>query len=181
MARLTIDELNELKALRKKEREEGVPELKDNKEVEVILDPTTLDATEEKTSEENKNETPAFFPHRNKRRNSKPRTDKETVSDLNGLLWMIHKGLAELTGIEEFALDATESEELSKAIARVQAFYPDSRLSPITMAWAGLFITTGEIYGTRIIAYTKKKKNKPKPQVVEIPLPPGTQSSEQVQ
>lgn len=85
---------------------------------------------------------------------------------------MIHAGLSELTGIEEFVLEPSESEELAKSIARVQAFYPNSMLSPLAMAWTGLIITAGKVYGTRVIAYTSKKKKKP--HVVEIPLPPGT-------
>lgn len=117
----------------------------------------------------------AWFPKRNKR-NKKPRASKEAASDLNGLLWMVHAGLAELTGVEELMLDPKESEELSKAIARVQAFYPTSVLSPIAMAWAGLIVTSGKIYGTRVIAYTAKKKKKP--HVVEIPLPPGTMEAQ---
>jgi hypothetical protein len=91
---------------------------------------------------------------------------------------MVHAGLAELTGIEELILDPKESEELSKAIARVQAFYPTSILSPIAMAWTGLIVTAGKVYGTRVIAYTTKKKKKP--HVVEIPLPPGTAEAREV-
>jgi hypothetical protein len=119
-----------------------------------------------------------WFPKRNKRTKKGPRASKEAASDLNGLLWMIHAGLAEVTGIEELILDPKESEELSKAIARVQAFYPTSILSPIAMAWTGLIVTAGKVYGTRVIAYTAKKKKKPN--LVEIPLPPGTAQAQQM-
>lgn len=134
-----------------------------------IFDPAKLDGTN--TADTISGE--PWFPKRNKR-SKKPRADKEAASDLNGLLWMIHAGLSELTGVEEFMLDPKESEELSKSIARVQAFYPTSVLSPIAMAWTGLIVTAGKIYGTRVIAYTAKKKKKPN--IVEIPLPPGTAS-----
>lgn len=136
-----------------------------------IFDPGSLDSESGGSSEESGD---AWFPKRNKK-GRKPRANKEAASDLNGLLWMIHAGLSELTGVEEFMLDPKESEELSKSIARVQAFYPTSILSPIAMAWTGLIVTAGKIYGTRVIAYTAKKKRKPN--VVEIPLPPGTVAS----
>jgi len=135
---------------------------------EGIFDPGKLDATAD-TGESSGEE---WFPKRNKR-GRKPKASKETASDLNGLLWMIHAGLAELTGVEEFMLDPKESKELAESIARVQAFYPTSILSPLAMAWTGLIVTTGKVYGTRVIAYTAKKKKKPSI-VTEIPLPPGT-------
>jgi hypothetical protein len=135
---------------------------------EGIFDPGKLDSSAD-TGDSSGEE---WFPKRNKR-GRKPKVSKETASDLNGLLWMIHAGLSELTGVEELLLDPKESEELSKAIARVQAFYPTSILSPIAMAWTGLIVTAGKVYGTRVIAYTARKKRKPSV-VTEIPLPPGT-------
>jgi hypothetical protein len=87
---------------------------------------------------------------------------------------MIHKGLASMTGIEQFELDPAESKELAEAIARVQVFYPNAVMSPLVMAWTGLFITTGKIYGPRTVSYIADKKKKPGPELVEIPLPPGT-------
>jgi hypothetical protein len=91
---------------------------------------------------------------------------------------MIHAGLAELTGVEEFTLDPSESKELAESIARVQAYYPQAVLSGVAMAWTGLIVTAGKVYGTRVIAYTAKKKKKPN--VVEIPLPPGTATQQEV-
>lgn len=135
-----------------------------------IIDPATVGDTGESSGEE-------WFPKRNKR-GRKPKASKETASDLNGLLWMVHAGLSELTGVEELLLDPKESKELADAIARVQAFYPTSVLSPIAMAWTGLIVTAGKVYGTRVIAYTAKKKRKPN--VVEIPLPPGTTKTSEV-
>lgn len=89
---------------------------------------------------------------------------------------MVHQGLSSVTGVEEFALEPDESKELAESIARVQAFYPNSVLSPVAMAWTGLILTTGKLYGTRLIAYTaRKKKEKQGPQAVDaIPFPPGT-------
>jgi hypothetical protein len=133
-----------------------------------VFDPGTIDSNATDTGSGGEQ----WFPKRNKRSGKKPRASKEAASDLNGLLWMVHAGLAELTGVEELMLDPKESEELSKAIARVQAFYPTSILSPVAMAWTGLLLTAGKVYGTRVIAYTTKKKRKPN--IVEIPLPPGT-------
>jgi hypothetical protein len=152
--------------LKKKQAEEH-PETPASAEV---FDPATLDA---ETSTETEAASEPWFPKKRGRKNRTPKANKDTASDLNGLLWMIHQGIASLTGVEEFALDPSESKELADAIARVQAFYPNSVLSPVAMAWTGLFVTGGKVYGTRIIAYTAKKKKKPS-LVTEIPLPPGT-------
>lgn len=141
------------------------------REEEGIFNPAELDAS----AEPGESSGEQWFPKRNKR-SKKPRASKETASDLNVLLWLVHQGLSELTGVEEFALDPKESEELAKAIARVQAFYPSSVLSPLVMAWSGLVLTGGKIYGTRLIAYSAKKRKKKSGnlEVVEIPLPPNT-------
>jgi hypothetical protein len=164
---LTDAEKEELRKLEEKESTSTPVESE-------IFNPADLD--ESPASDDSSKE--AWSPKRNKRRARKPKADKETTSNLNGLLWMIHAGISELTGVEEFKLDPNESEELSKAIARVQAFYPTSVLSPLAMAWTGLVVTSGKIYGTRVIAYTAKKKKKPA--IVEIPTPPGTAQQQEV-
>lgn len=173
MTKLSIEEFNELKELKRKEKEDR-ENLVESLPSEVF-DPGKLDEASDTVNTEAVNE--PWFPKKRGRKQRTPKVNKDTQSDLNGLLWMIHQGLATLTGIEELALDPSESEELSKSIARVQAFYPNSVLSPMAMAWTGLFVTAGKVYGTRIIAVTAKKKQKNKnssAQVVEIPLPIGT-------
>jgi hypothetical protein len=131
-------------------------------EIQVVNPDTLSDSNVDKND---------WFPKRNKKRNKKP--DKTQTADLNGLLWMVHKGIASLTGIEQFELEPEESKELAEAIARVQMFYPNSVLSPLAMAWTGLIFVSSKIYGTRMIAYANSKKKKP--QVVTIPTPPGTE------
>jgi hypothetical protein len=167
---LTDKEKKELRDLEEKEaRERGEqPEPEPEPEPEVV-DPVAASGG---TSEAPQSEFQFKIPKR--RKNAK--MDKAQASDLNGLLWMVHKGLASVTGIEELELAPEESKELAESIARVQAFYPNSVMSPLAMAWVGLFITTGKVYGTRVIAVVGKKKKKPS--IVEIPLPPGTQAND---
>lgn len=162
---MTQKEREELKALEEKEQKETVQGSSAPSTESEIVDPASVDNVEVQAEE-------TWFPKRRGRKKGTPKANKDTAADLNGLLWMIHQGLASLTGVEEFALDPEESKELATSIARVQAFYPNSILSPMAMAWTGLFVTAGKVYGTRVIAYTAKKKKKP--ELVTIPTPPGT-------
>ena len=66
---------------------------------------------------------------------------------------MVHLGLAKVTGIEEIALTAEESQKLGAAIARVQSFYPNTVMSGEVMAWGGLIITAGTLYAPRYMAF----------------------------
>jgi len=134
-------------------------------EESVIIEPGSIEEGGESSA----------FEFKPRKRGRKPKADKEAASDLNALLWMIHKGIATATGIEQMELAPEESKDLADAIARVQAFYPTSVLAPIAMAWIGLVVTAGRVYVPRVIAYKNEKKKKRGPRVVaEVPLPPGT-------
>jgi len=168
-------ELEELKAKEARERggQQHIDAVDEPEPEPEVLDPAAASGSTSASSNEE-------FKFKIPKRRKANKTDKQQAADLNGLLWMVHKGLASVTKIEELELAPEESKELADAIARVQAFYPQSVLSPLAMAWTGLFITCGKVYGTRIIAYSASKK-KNKPSLIEIPLPPGTQANEHVQ
>jgi len=79
---------------------------------------------------------------------------------------VIHAGLAGVTKTPEFALDKEEAKELGQAVASVNAYY-GKVLDPKTVAWVGLVMVAGKIYGPRIGAWKlrtdmEKASNPPK-------------------
>jgi hypothetical protein len=58
------------------------------------------------------------------------RAEKQTASDLSGLLLSIHLALGALTKVEELKLDEEEAERLGKAVARVNEEFGGVILSP---------------------------------------------------
>jgi len=134
-------------------------------EESVIIEPGAIEGEGESST----------FEFKPRKRGRKPKADKEAASDLNALLWMIHKGISTVTGIEQLELAPEESKDLADSIARVQAFYPQTVMAPVALAWIGLIVTAGRVYVPRVIAYKNEKKKKRGPRAVaEVPLPPGT-------
>lgn len=69
---------------------------------------------------------------------------------------MIHAGISGATGVDELALDRTESKLLAESVAEVQSFYGNT-LDPKIVAWVGLIGVAGSIYGPRIAAIKLRK------------------------
>jgi hypothetical protein len=104
------------------------------------------------------------------------RAEKQTASDLTGLLLSIHLALGAVTKIEELKLDEDEAERLGKAVARVNEEFGGVILSPKQTAVINLLTCGCGIYGPRIMAFGLRKKNEAEaakrgPQIIDaIPI-----------
>lgn len=103
-------------------------------------------------------------PRGSKGTGGKPR--KETSQDLGGTLFSIHYMLAKWIGIQELEIDDEEAKKLGAAMLRVNRLYGDRVIPETVLAWGGLLMTCGAIYGPRYAAHglrikmeADKKKN----------------------
>jgi hypothetical protein len=91
---------------------------------------------------------------------------KETSQDLGGAIYSIHFMLSKWIGIQELEIEDSEAEKLAAAILRVNKLYGDKVIPESVLAWGGLLMTCGAVYGPRFAAHglrvkaeAEKKKN----------------------
>lgn len=112
----------------------------------------------------------------------KKASDRIDVSGIEKILLSAHMMAAAAFAVPELALDKTESEELSKAIANVAQYY-DTTVAPETLAWINLGAVAVSIYGTRaFVLLSKRGEKKPiKPEPIKTvnaaPPPKGVDAS----
>lgn len=77
--------------------------------------------------------------------------------------------MAKLMDVQELVIDENEGDQMAKAILRVNALYNDFVIPETVLAWGGLLMATGGVYGPRIAAYNMRKaeERKKKPIVME--------------
>lgn len=85
-------------------------------------------------------------------------TTKEVQGDLTAILYSTHFMLAKLIKSDAIILDDEESEELAKALARVQKEFGVEVMSPKMAAIVNLCMVGGGIYGPRIVTVLNEKK-----------------------
>lgn len=97
------------------------------------------------------------------------KAQKETASDISGLLLSIHNMLSLWLEIEELSMEEKEAEALGKAVARVQSLYELPFLTEKQLAWINLAAVAGGTYGPRLAAYQirMKKEKAGKPQTID--------------
>ncbi len=94
------------------------------------------------------------------------------------MLWNIHRGLAQFTGIKELELDAPErgeeakvgpeSQMLGEATYEVASLYKPSWITPEMEAWGQLITVCGVIYAPRYIAYRERMKREAQAKTIEV-------------
>lgn len=75
----------------------------------------------------------------------------------------IHLLAAKFSGIEYLKLDKDECDELAKALIQLQTFYPAVDVPAKAMAWMGLLMVVGKVYGPRVILMMDMQKKQPPP------------------
>lgn len=108
-------------------------------------------------------------PKRRGRPKGSKNSSKKTpnLDGLESILLSTHAMLSVLLSCPELELDEKESEKLTQNISNVASHYP-LEIPAKTVAWAGLIMCCGSIYGTRAIAIHNrlKEKRKNNPQLV---------------
>lgn len=91
--------------------------------------------------------------------NASKSATKEVSQDLSSILFSLHLMGATILKTPELALEEKESEQLGKAVARVNAEFGGMVLDPKTAAVVNLLIVAGGIYVPRVIAVANNRKN----------------------
>lgn len=92
------------------------------------------------------------------------------LGDLSSVLFSAHYMLAKLVNVAEFELDEAEAKKLSDALGNVAKHY-NFAIDPKTLAMIQLTFVAGEIYGTRAVAFYKRKVTEDRP-AQPLPAPP---------
>lgn len=85
-----------------------------------------------------------------------------SVGAIEGILYSIHAMLAVGLQAPELALSEPEAHTLAKAVAEVQAHYPNSIFSPAVAAWVSLGMVAGSVYIPRVINIRARLASAPK-------------------
>ena len=108
-------------------------------------------------------------PRGSKNRTETPAPASHLIFDLEALLLTNHLMLARFLDAEEIALDPVEAKQLADAIKNVAQFYPIG-MDPKKLAWFQLCIAMGSVYGPRVVAIHKRRKQS-SPKVTPINTP----------
>lgn len=95
------------------------------------------------------------------------------VDGIGEILLSIHEMLAAFTQVEELSMSEQEAQSIAKHITRVTSLY-DLRASNKAVAWTGLAMCLGKVYGPRIAAYHLRTSSEKKGKVVEISAQRGS-------
>lgn len=103
---------------------------------------------------------------------SAPNKRSETSRNLDSILFSIHTMGAIALKTPELMITEDESKQLASAINRVTELYDIPILSEKSMAWMGLAMAAGTVYGPRLMAakMNAKKPEMKKPQTSTIPF-----------
>ena len=99
-----------------------------------------------------------------------PRKAKEAAIDLNILnhaLFVSHLFFSEQLQAPELALTEKQAKSLAESIVEVSKYY-EVAVSAKAQAWGMLLLTAGSIYGSKIVAISRRKKAE-KAQHVQTP------------
>lgn len=79
------------------------------------------------------------------------KTQSLDITGVETILLNIHTMLAAATQVPELAINTDEANQLAKAVANVQQYYP-MHINPKTLAWSNLLMVAGSVYGSRAVA-----------------------------
>lgn len=135
-----------------------------NVSVNRIIDPgdfgdTAGDGSDSGDTPRKRRGRPAGSKNRGSSSNSRP---SKTTSNLDSILYSVHTMGAMFLKIPELMINEEESKQLAEAINKVTELYDIPILSDKSMAWMGLAMAAGSIYGPRMVAAKLSRPGKPK-------------------